>query len=67
MVWRPDAPAGVASPGAHPVGADRDRVDGRHLEAGVVEAAVGAGDEAEHVVIAGAGVEERDEAVDPCR
>ena len=36
----PQAPAGVPAPGAHPVGAERDRVDGRHLEAGVVEAAV---------------------------
>src|SRR5271155_3340855 len=39
---RPDgvpaqAPARTAAAGAHPVGADRDRVDGRHLEAGVVE------------------------------
>jgi hypothetical protein len=46
-----------------PVGADGDRVDGRDLEAGVVEAAVGAGDEAEDVVVAGPGVEERHQVV----
>ena len=59
------APAGLPAPAAHPVGADRDRVDGRHLEAGVVEAAVGAGDEPEDVVVARPGVEERDQARDP--
>src|SRR3984957_1811943 len=53
------APACLVALGAHPVGADRDRVDGRDLEAGVVEAAVGAGDEAEDVVIARPGVQER--------
>jgi hypothetical protein len=65
---RPDgvpaqAPARTAAADAHPVGADRDGVDGRHLEAGVVEAPVGAGDEAEHVVVAGSGIEERDPVV----
>src|SRR5580704_15602718 len=39
------APARLAALGAHPVGAHRDRVDGRDLEAGMVETAVGAGDE----------------------
>src|SRR6266508_2565749 len=50
------APSRLAPPGAHPVGAERDRVDGRHLEAAVMEAAVAAGDEPEDVVIAGPGV-----------
>jgi hypothetical protein len=59
MVWRPMPPARVAS-----LGADRDRVDRGHLEAGVVETPVRAGDEAEHVVITGARVEERDQAMD---
>jgi hypothetical protein len=59
------APPGVAALGAHPVGAESDRIDGRHLEAGVVEAPVAAGDEPEDVVVAGSGVEERHQAVDP--
>src|ERR1035438_5863910 len=55
------APAGLAALGTHPVGADRDRVDRRHLEAGVVETAVGAGDEPEDVMITWAGVQEGDQ------
>src|SRR6266545_4309545 len=58
------APPGLASPSAHPVSAERDRVDGGHLEAGVVEPAVRAADEPEDVVVAGPGVEERHEAAD---
>src|SRR5580693_6430663 len=52
------APARLAALGAHPVGAHRDRVDGRDLEAGMVETAVGAGDEPEDVVVAWPGVQE---------
>ena len=57
------APARFAALGAHSVGADRDRVDGRDLEAGVVEAAVGAGDEPEDVMVARPGVQERHHVV----
>src|SRR5579859_1575650 len=56
-------PARLAALAAHAVGADRDRVDGRDLETGVVEAAVGAGDEAEDVVVAWSGVEEGHQVV----
>jgi hypothetical protein len=59
------APSGLASLGPHPVGADGDRIEGRHLEAGVVEATVATGDEAEDVVVAGPGIEESHQAVDP--
>src|ERR1019366_2294407 len=55
----------VVSLAAHPIGAERNRVDGGHLEAGVVEARMAAGDEPENVMIPGPGIEERHEAVDP--
>src|ERR1700736_92104 len=66
---RPDrvtsqSPPGVASPAAHPVGTERDRVDGRHLEAGVMKARMAAGDEPEDVMVPGTRVEERHQAVD---
>ncbi len=62
---RPRPQPAVPAPGAHPVRAERDRVDGRHLEAGVVEAPVAAGDEPEDVMVARPGVEERHQPADP--
>src|ERR1022692_1851782 len=58
------APPGVASPAAHPVGTERDRVNGRHLETGVMKARMAAGDESEDVMVAWPGVEEGHETVD---
>src|SRR6202050_1756725 len=56
----PESPSFRSPPGSHPVGAERDRVDGRNLEAGVVEARMSRCDEPEHVVVTGTRVQERD-------
>ena len=53
-----EARAGLAALLPHPVGAQRDRVDRRHLEAGMVEPTVAASDEPEHMVVTASGVEE---------